>query len=249
MTIPLARRGAGVLLLDIEGTTTPLAFVHGVLFPYARRRLMDYVQVRRDSPEIAGIAAALAAEHGAERDPADPPPAWRSSNAAELTESLARYADWLMARDRKSPGLKRLQGLIWDEGYQRGELRGVVFDDVAPAFRRWRADGRRIAIYSSGSELAQRRLFESAGPDDLSSSIERFFDTGVGPKIEPGSYRRIAAALGVPETDVLFVSDVTAELAAARAAGLQVALMMRPGNRLQPDADSFEQIRSCDDIV
>jgi enolase-phosphatase E1 len=247
--IPLARRGVGVLLLDIEGTTTPLAFVHDVLFPYARRRLTDYVQARHDSPDIAGIAAALAAEHAAERDPADPPPAWSSSNAAELTESLARYADWLMARDRKSPGLKQLQGLIWDEGYQRGELRGVVFDDVAPAFRRWRAGGRRIAIYSSGSELAQRRLFESAGPDDLSSSIERFFDTGVGPKIEPGSYRRIAAALGVPETGVLFVSDVTAELAAARAAGLQVALMMRPGNRLQPDADSFEQIRSCDDIV
>ena len=249
MTIPLARRGVGVLLLDIEGTTTPLAFVHDVLFPYALRRLTDYVQARRDSPDIAGIAAALAAEHAAERGPADPPPAWRSSNAGELTESLTRYADWLMARDRKSPGLKRLQGLIWDEGYRRGDLRGVVFDDVAPAFRRWRANGRRIAIYSSGSELAQRRLFESAGPDDLSSSVERFFDTGVGPKIEPGSYRRIAAALGVPETGVLFVSDVTAELAAARAAGLQVALMMRPGNRLQPDADSFEQIRSCDDIV
>jgi enolase-phosphatase E1 len=249
VTIPLGRRGVEVLLLDIEGTTTPLAFVHDVLFPYARRRLHGYVKARRDGPEVADIAAALAAEHAAERDAADRPPAWRTSTVDALTESLTQYAEWLMDRDRKSPGLKRLQGVIWDEGYQRGELRGVVFDDVPRAVRRWRASGLRIAIYSSGSELAQRRLFESAGPGDLSSSIERFFDTGVGAKIEADSYRRIASALGVPGKAVLFVSDVTAELAAARAAGLQVALMVRPDNRPQPDAEAFEQIRSCDDIA
>jgi enolase-phosphatase E1 len=149
-----------------------------------------------------------------------------------------------MDRDRKSPGLKLAQGLIWEDGYQGGELRGQVYDDVPPAMRAWRDAGLDIAIYSSGSELAQRRLFESVPDGNLTPMIRAFFDTRVGAKVEPASYVRIAEALGRAPGEILFVSDVTRELAAARAAGLQVVLSLRPGNATQADAAAYRAIRS-----
>ena len=153
-----------------------------------------------------------------------------------------------MDRDRKSPGLKLLQGRIWERGYRTGELAGKVFPDVAPALRRWRDAGVTVAIYSSGSELAQRLLFGSTGEGDLTKLLSRFFDTAVGPKVSPDSYRRIAGDLGERPDEVLFVSDVTAELDAADAAGCQARLCVRPGNHQQPPhhhavVHSFDELR------
>ena len=140
-----------------------------------------------------------------------------------------------MDQDRKSPGLKLLQGQIWDEGYRSGELKGEVFADVAPALRRWRDAGVAVAIYSSGSELAQRLLFGSTASGDLTPLLARFFDTTVGAKQAAESYRRIARELGIPPDRMLFISDVTTELDAAHSAGCQVLLCVRPGNRPQPN--------------
>lgn len=196
----LAARGVRVVLLDIEGTTTPIAFVHDVLFPYARARI------------------------GRE---------WHAA----------------MDRDEKSGELKRLQGLIWEQGYRAGELHGEVFPDVAPAIRRWRAAGVRVAIYSSGSELAQRLLFGSTAEGDLAALMDGFFDTAVGPKKAAASYAAIAGRLACAPREILFVSDVTAELAAAAEAGCQVVLSLRPGNAPQPEAERYEVIRSFDDLT
>ena len=224
-------------MLDIEGTTTRIAFVHDVLFPYARAHLFDYISDPRHAVQVAEIAALLAPEHADDLVRGGRPPA--------LVE---RYARWLMDRDRKSPGLKRLQGYIWERGYRTGQLQGEVFDDVVPAIRRWRKAGIDVAIYSSGSVLAQRLLFASTPGGDLTKVLSGFFDTDVGAKTSSGSYARIAQALGHAPGDVLFMSDVTAELRAAREAGLQVLLSLRPGNPPQADAETFESIRGFDEI-
>src|SRR5688572_31886471 len=97
-----------------------------------------------------------------------------------------------MDRDSKSPGLKALQGMIWQEGYASGELHGVVFDDVPKALKRWRAAGIRAAIYSSGSVLAQKLIFGTTQFGDLTPLFDGFFDTAVGPKRDANSYRMIA---------------------------------------------------------
>jgi enolase-phosphatase E1 len=76
----------------------------------------------------------------------------------------------------------------------------------------------------------------------------RFFDTSVGPKTSADSYRRIAEALGCATNDVLFVSDVVAELDAARTAGCEVLLAVRPGNTPQPD-NSYPVVRTFDEIA
>lgn len=230
-----------VVLLDIEGTTTPIAFVHETLFRFARARIGAYLAAQWQSPEVQRITGMLAEERQRETEAA---PVVDADDAS----SAAAYLDWLMDRDRKSPALKELQGLIWDAGYRAGELRGVVWDDVPRAMARWKAAGLRIAIYSSGSELAQRRLFASTGQGDLTEYIEAFFDTRVGGKLLPESYVRISDRLTVEPREICFVSDVAAELRAASAAGCRARLALRPGNPVQPDADAFTAIRSFDEL-
>jgi len=136
-----------------------------------------------------------------------------------------------MDQDKKSTGLKSLQGKIWEEGYRTGELRGEVYPDVPPALERWRRQRIDIAIFSSGSVQAQRSLFASTAAGDLTRFIRAYFDTTTGPKTAPDSYARIAAALERSPSDVLFLSDVGVELDAARAAGMGTALCVRtPGS-------------------
>jgi enolase-phosphatase E1 len=239
VTAGTAPSGWTAILLDIEGTTTPIAFVHQILFPYARQRLGAFVSMPHADPAVVDAILRLRHEHTADESSGAGPPPWPDD---ARTEGLVAYLGWLMDRDRKSPGLKALQGLIWEHGYARGELHGLVFDDVPAAMRRWRAAGKTIAIYSSGSVIAQRRLFETTPDGDLTACIDNYFDTGVGAKVEAGSYGRIVARLHLAAERVLFVSDVTAELAAARQAGCQVLLSIRPGNPPQPDAAAYPAV-------
>src|SRR5205085_1967152 len=152
----------------------------------------------------------------------------------------------LMDQDRKSTALKSLQGRIWEAGYKAGELRSQLFADVPRAFARWRDEQRDICIYSSGSVLAQKLLFSHTEAGDLTRFIGDYFDTNIGAKREATSYQRIAASLDCPAADLLFVSDVVAELDAARRASLQTRLCLRPGNPSQPPS-SHDIIHSFDE--
>jgi len=229
------------IVLDIEGTTTPLAFVHEVLFPYARTHLRGALVTLGDEALHEPLTR-LKEEWSTEAAPGDPAPGEPRTN-----DEVATYVEWLMDRDRKSPGLKLLQGLVWEQGYQSGELIGQVFDDVPLALRRWYAAKTEVAIYSSGSRLAQRLLFGHTRHGDLTPFISGFFDTEVGPKTAVDSYRRIAAELRQPASAILFNSDTTAELDAAAGAGCQVLLCQRPGNRPQPHRP-FLTIAGLDEI-
>ena len=229
------------ILLDIEGTTTPIAFVHDVLFSYARAHARNYLAQHPN--EAAADVAQLRAEH--ERDVNDgeqPPP------INDTTESIVAYVNWLIDRDRKSTGLKSLQGKIWREGYREGSLKAQVFSDVRPAFERWREAGLRISIFSSGSALAQQLLFAHTDAGDLTTFIDGYFDTNVGAKGDRESYARIAKAVGLQPNEMLFISDVVAELAAANSAGMKTLLSIRPGNQPQPGADTFRIIQTFDEV-
>jgi enolase-phosphatase E1 len=218
------------ILLDIEGTTTPISFVFDVLFPYARTHLREHLRRHAADPALARIVDRLKAEHAADRSAGQTAPTWTDAPADAQRESAAVYVEWLMDRDRKSTPLKELQGWIWEEGYRRGELASEVFGDVVTALARWTARGLRVAIFSSGSVRAQRLLFEHAPAGDLGRFLSGYFDTTIGAKVDPLSYRRIAGEMNLPASAVLFVSDVTRELDAAREAGMQTRLAVRPGN-------------------
>jgi enolase-phosphatase E1 len=237
-----------VLLLDIEGTTTPIDFVYNILFPYAREQVKPYLEDRPASTEAhADIRELLQENSDDARRGLDPPLINGPAERVSFDEVVA-YVHWLMDRDRKTTPLKSLQGRIWDEGYRKGELRSQVFEDVPRAFTRWRERGKTICIYSSGSILAQKLLFANTEAGDLTPFISGYFDTNVGAKRDPQSYSRIASELKVQSLAVLFVSDVTAELDAAATAGCETLLCVRPGNHPQSPAVSHTIINTFDEI-
>lgn len=234
------------VLLDIEGTTTPVEFVTRVLFPYARAHVAEFVRRSRESADVRADIDRLRAEHAAETPPQHPPP-WRAESVDDEVASVVAYVLWLMDDDRKSTGLKSLQGKIWESGYRTGLLRGQVYPDVPPALARWRRQERDISIFSSGSVQAQKLLFSHSTAGDLTPSFRGFFDTTTGPKTVAESYRRIAAALERSPAALLFLSDVVAELDAAGESGMRTALCVRsPGGRVatsaHPVIQSFDEV-------
>ena len=230
----MIRFSARAVLVDIEGTTSTIAFVHEVLFPYADEHLDAYVAAHRDEPEVAGALREAAQLAGEAPD-------------ADDAAVLAHLHAWI-AEDRKATPLKTLQGLIWADGYERTGLRGHVYPDAAAGLRRWHRDGVRLYVYSSGSVEAQRVLFAHSDQGDLTPLFSGYFDTTTGPKRETRSYAEIARAIGADPSAVLFLSDVDAELDAARDAGMQTIRLLRPADTppgattSHASASSFDQI-------
>ncbi|HEV8427998.1 MAG TPA: acireductone synthase [Pyrinomonadaceae bacterium] len=228
------------ILLDIEGTTTPIAFVHDVLFPYARDHVREFLRANANDEEVGADIALLRDSYAVDvRESRNPPP---------IESSVAMYVEWLIGLDRKSTGLKSLQGKIWKQGYEQGSLKSQVFADVAPALARLHARGLTINIFSSGSVLAQKLLFAHTEAGDLTRFIDNYFDTNIGKKGEAESYRRIAEALKLPAEQVLFISDVVEELDAAHEARMKTLLSVRPGNTAQDNVKSYPEIQSFDQI-
>lgn len=210
-----------VYLLDIEGTTTPIDFVTKTLFPFARREMASFVTKSLGDPVMTSDAELLSAEYEAETET---PPEW--PNRPDPAE-MVPYLLWLMDRDRKSRGLKSIQGRIWEEGYASGRLLGEIYPDVRPAIERWKDAGATVAIFSSGSVLAQKLIFGHLEGGPLTPLLDGYFDTEVGSKREAESYREIARRLGFDGADILFLSDIPQEIDAASLAGLNARQVIR----------------------
>jgi enolase-phosphatase E1 len=236
------------ILLDIEGTTTPIDYVYNILFPYARARVDDYLDKHASSEEVRAIIDALSEEHAADMRNALEPPLLSDNSPEAKLRAIKAYVYWLMDGDRKSTPLKSLQGMIWESGYQNGEIRSQVFNDVPPNLKRWDDLDKTVCIFSSGSVLAQKLLFAHTTAGDLTKFIQGYFDTRIGSKTETESYRQIARALGITPSAIIFVSDVSAELDAARRADMHTLLCVRPGNHPQPATSTHEVIKSFDAI-
>jgi enolase-phosphatase E1 len=233
-----------VLLLDIEGTTTPIDFVYKTLFPYASSGVESFLREHSGESEMATLLRDLHAQRDADDAAGQQPTAWRDDGGEATILSAVEYVRWLMAKDSKCTPLKALQGKIWQRGFDSGELHGEVYEDVPPAFARWRGQGRKICIYSSGSVLAQQMLFRTVASGDLMPSIFAFFDTRVGAKTAADSYRRIAEEVNHAPRQILFISDTAKEVEAAKSAGMQALLCDRLGNHTGEGViRSFEQAR------
>jgi len=231
-------------LLDIEGTTTPVDFVYQTLFPYARRALPEFLASESESAagaaRLAADAQLLAEEYAADRAAGRSPPPWDEQPAPA---GLLPYLGWLMDHDRKSRGLKSIQGRIWEAGYRSGALHGELYPDVEPALHRWRHHGARVFIFSSGSVLAQKLLFAHLPDGDLTPLLAGHFDTEVGSKREAASYAAIAARIGLAPHEILFLSDTSEEIKAARAAGMAATQVQRdPAARTAQQIHTFAEV-------
>ncbi|KAI4374698.1 hypothetical protein MLD38_012661 [Melastoma candidum] len=240
------------ILLDIEGTTTPITFVTDVLFPYARDNVKSHLSATFHTAETQDDIKLLRRQieddleggiHGAVPIPAD------EEGEEKVIAALVANIEVMIRADRKITSLKQLQGHIWKTGFSKKEIKGVVFEDVPPALEKWHASGKRIYIYSSGSRLAQRLLFGNTNHGDLRKHLSGFFDTTVGNKKETRSYVEIFESLGVDQpSEILFVTDVYQEAVAAKQAGLQVMISVRPGNASLPEDNGFKTITSFEEI-
>ncbi len=234
--------GRGILL-DIEGTTSAVSFVYDVMFPFVRRELDNYLCANWDSAALNEACDLIAKDAGYESFVA-----WCESEAGKQQQLLRAEVLRLMDGDVKAIGLKALQGLIWESGFESGELRAHIYDDVLPAIQAWNDAGCDVRIFSSGSIAAQKLFFGHTAVGNILHLFRGHYDTTTGPKKEAASYRAIAKDFGLLPAQVLFLSDVLDELGAARAAGLQTGLCKRPGNAKaaaghgHPEITSFDQI-------
>ena len=217
------------ILTDIEGTTSAVSFVFDVLFPYAAEHLPDFV---RQTASRADVAEQLDAVR---RDSNEP--------QADVERVVEILLSWI-AEDRKATPLKALQGMVWAQGYQAGQLKGHVYPDAVEVLQRWHAAGYQLFVYSSGSIQAQKLIFGCSEAGDLTPLFSGYFDTTSGPKREAQSYRNIQQAVGVEADEILFLSDIVEELDAAQSAGLKTCGLAREGGELpgHVTVDSFTGI-------
>jgi len=240
------------ILLDIEGTTSSLHFVRDVLFPYARRHLAVALRNQWDNPAMDSIRQGLAEHHGfASFDE------WTGGKGIPPEHRLKRMRQALikmMDEDAKVGPLKEIQGLIWREGYRDGTLRSHIYPEVPRVLKEWKHCGKDVRIYSSGSIEAQKQFFKHVDNGtndgaDLTSYFKGYYDTTTGPKKEAESYAKIAGQFGLPAGQILFLSDVVAELDAARAAGMKTGLMCRQENTPVDEKTDHPRLNTFDDVV
>lgn len=207
------------ILMDIEGTTTSIDFVHQTLFPYASQHLAGFVREHQNTPkvqvELESVKRTTLEEEGRNLD----------------TEgSITQLLSWIQA-DRKHTALKALQGYLWKSGYETGQYQGHLYEDVIPNWKKWKTEGLALGIYSSGSVAAQKLLFGYSEAGDVTAYLSAYFDTKIGHKRKAGSYHNIAKQLQLASQEILFLSDVGQELDAAKSTGMKTIQLVRPGTQ------------------
>jgi enolase-phosphatase E1 len=232
-------RARGVLL-DIEGTTSSISFVYDVMFPFVRNNCVTFLAAAWETDEVQACLPLLGKDMG---HPSIEK--WLgAASSRQQQASVYRGVIELMDADVKATGLKQLQGLIWQDGFQSGELVAHLFADVAPAIKQWHEAGLDVRIYSSGSIKAQQLFFGHTISGNLLDRFNGHYDTTTGPKKDVDSYRKIANGFGLPAGEIVFISDVTEELTAAQNAGMQAVLSVREGNPPAARDHSFDEITS-----
>ena len=206
------------ILTDIEGTTSAVSFVFDVLFPYAGKHLPEFVRAHAEDPDVAMQLGAVRLDSG--------------EPEADVERVIEILQQWI-AEDRKATPLKALQGMIWQQGYETGELKGHVYPDAVQALKAWHQQGYELYVYSSGSIQAQQLIFGCSEAGDLTPLFSGYFDTTSGPKRDAQSYRHITEAIGCPAGKILFLSDIVQELDAAQEAGMLTCGLAREGGKLE----------------
>jgi enolase-phosphatase E1 len=227
------------VLTDIEGTTSSISFVKDVLFPFAKSRLADFVAANAADPAVAAVLAEA-------RQLAEQP-------GLDQAGTIALLQGWI-DEDRKAKPLKTLQGMIWEDGYRSGALKGDVYPDAVAGLTAWKQAGLSLYVYSSGSVLAQKLIFGFTHSGDLTPLFSGYFDTAIGSKLEAASYAAIASEIGLAPAEILFLSDNTKELDAARETGMKTIALDRgevviPPEQTHPVVQTFDAIDAASGSV
>ncbi|PKC10244.1 2,3-diketo-5-methylthio-1-phosphopentane phosphatase [Rhizophagus irregularis] len=226
------------VLLDIEGTTTPISFVHDRLFSYVKNNLLqEQIQLLREQAmkdvnnNLSDVILVPEVQQQGKK-----------TNEEEIKKAIIQNIQWQMKINRKIGAFKSFQGFMWESGYESGELKGEIFDDVLDALKKWKESGIKIYIYSSGSISAQKSLLKNSDKGDLTEYIDGYFDTSIGSKIEKSSYVNIAKEIQLEPRDILFLSDNVKEIISAKSVCYQAAIIERKNNMPLSDDDRKNNI-------
>ncbi|MEN9302067.1 MAG: acireductone synthase [Bacteroidota bacterium] len=220
------------ILTDIEGTTSSVSFVYDVLFPFFRNNLVT-LKNEQDNPQVQAAVVATTETVFAET----------GQTLNDFDAVLKIWDEWCQA-DRKITPLKTMQGLVWKAGFESGELKGHVYEEVPALMNEWHQKGMQIGIFSSGSIAAQQLLFSHTEAGDLSLLLSDYFDTTTGPKREMSTYAQIVEKLKLPANEILFLSDVREELLAADQVGMMTIQLVREGtiSAWERTANDFQEV-------
>ncbi len=235
--------GQGILL-DIEGTTSSISFVYDVMFPFVRRELDRFLGQNWAAQDVQDACEQIARDAGQRSLQS-----WCEDAGTAQQTLVIQEVTRLMDNDVKATGLKRLQGIIWKSGFESGELKAHLYDEVPDALHKWHESNLDIRIYSSGSIQAQKLFFGHTIFGDLCPLLSGHYDTTTGPKRESSSYQTISNEFGMEASRILFLSDVVAELNAARDAGMRTALCCRPGNASVESDEGHDQIHQFSEVT
>jgi len=246
--------GIRALLVDIEGTTTPISFVKETLFPYVTDNLESFLEKHFDEDncqtDIKALRQLAKKDKEAKVDGVVEIPD-KDAEKDTIIKAVVANVKWQMSNDRKSQELKQLQGHIWKEAYKQGKIKGVLFSDVVPNLRQMVDDGVKIYVYSSGSVESQKLLFSHSNDGDVVDLFSGFFDTTTGNKCEASSYKKITEEIGMKADEIMFLTDIPKEAAAAVTSGLRCNLVIRKGNAelSEDDKMKYSSITSFQDLV
>jgi len=219
------------VVTDIEGTTSSLSFVKDVLFPYARAHIGTFIRQHAEDPPVATLIEDVQHEAG---------------EALNLEGVIQTLEQWIDA-DKKITPLKALQGMLWETGYRQGDFKGHIYPDAKQQLAHWHQQGIKLYVYSSGSVHAQKLLFGYTEYGDLNYLFSGYFDTRIGAKVERDSYQHIAEAIKLPANEILFLSDIKAELDAAKLTGMHTTWLVRDGDMdtsaAHPQVKDFSTIK------
>lgn len=237
---------AQAILLNIEGTLMPRSYVSEVLLPFVRDNVELFLEARGNDADVQADLALLRQDYKRETEPVPP---WETGEDAIIAVPYLHHAITL---NQPSKALQSIEEKIWTVGYQSGQIVSAFFVDVFPAFQRWTAARKSIYIFSSVGVQGQSLLFHYSKSGDLTPYISRYYDTTLGAKHEPESYRilvkKIATTISSEKTieakDILFISDSVAELQAAATIGIKGLL----ANRLNNHAANVETFTTIKDF-
>jgi enolase-phosphatase E1 len=226
-------------IFDIEGTVAPISFVFNILFPYSQKKLYSYLN---QNPIDDHLFFQLSKEHSVDFKQNQ-----FTLNLNKTSESIYNYLNYLISIDRKSTALKEIQGKIWKEGYENGDIKSILYEDTIKYFQFLISQDKSISIYSSGSILAQKLIFKYSNLGDLTNFISNYFDTGIGNKRDPQSYLNIAKELNSHTKNLCFFTDIKEEAIASKETNMIVYLLNRPENKPQnyfevPNIENFNNL-------
>ncbi|XP_013397492.2 enolase-phosphatase E1 [Lingula anatina] len=242
-----------VLLLDVEGTTSPISFMKNEVNQYVTENIQEYLTKNWESEELQNVITSLREQAQQDKEAgtegvvevkaADDP---QEEVIASITENLK----WQMSQEKATTAACQLQSQILREAFKMEKMKGKLFDDVVPALKEVATDSRQVYLFSTTSMDVQKLLFTYSAQGDNSKCLSGFFDSKVGAKTEMESYKNIINDIGVKPEETLYVTDMPAEAQAAGKAGIGVFLLNRPENPAlsQDDLKDYNVISSLTEL-